>query len=133
MVRDDRNCPAIAVVRRVQLDAVEPAGHLQRGQRRNETHPEAGANRLKRYVVGAAVGDDAARRQDALVPLLDTERVLGTEIELDGAVEHAPGVFRRVVQVLYGGKSYGFWEPQRRKGPRRSAPGGSRRSIGRPS
>src|SRR5262249_45630066 len=96
------------MVGRVELDAVERAGHLQRSQGRNEAHAEAGANQLQRHVVGAAMGDDAMRRQDALVPLLDTERVLRTEIELDGAVEHAGDVLRRAVQVLDGGKPDSF-------------------------
>src|SRR5260370_1892177 len=116
LIGDDRDRAGIAVVGRVELDAVESAG-FQRGQGRNEAHAEAGANQLERHVVGAAMGDDAMRRQDALVPLLDTQRMLRTEIELDGAVEHARGAFRRALQLLYGGTPPPFSAPHPPKTP----------------
>ncbi len=43
--------------------------------------------------------DQAMRRQDALVPLLHAQRMLGAEMELDAAVEHAHDVGGRVIET----------------------------------
>src|SRR5207247_6709511 len=83
------------------LDAVERPFGQKCGQGRDQADAESRAHQFERHFVSAAMRDQPVRRQHALIPLLDPQRVLGPEMELDAAVEHATNLGGSRVEVAY--------------------------------
>src|SRR5262245_26817573 len=87
------------MVGRIECDALERALDQESRQRRHQAYPKSRAHQPERYLVGAAMRDQTVRWQDVLVPLLDAQRVLRAEMELDAVVEHAHDVSGRLVEA----------------------------------
>ena len=108
MIGNDRDRVSVAMVSRVERDAIEGVRYLERRQCRNETYAEARAHQFERHLIGAAMRDDAMRRQHLLIPFLDAQRMLVPEMELDTTVEHRSDRRRRGVEVTDRGEIDGF-------------------------
>src|SRR3977135_1737433 len=90
------------MVGRIEREALERALDQERRQRRHDAYTNSPADEPKGHLVGSAMRDQAMRWQDVLVPLLDAQRMLGAEMELDAVVEHAHDVLGRVIKACEG-------------------------------
>src|SRR5437667_149292 len=100
-VGQNRDRSAAAVIGCKGLDAVERPFGQKCGQGWDQADAEPRPHQFERHFVSAAMRDQTMRRQHALIPLLDPQCVLGPEMKLDAAVEHATNLGGSRVEVAY--------------------------------